>query len=186
MFTPFFRVNDNNSSAEGTGIGLTISKKLIEIMNGSINFVSKIGKGSTFWIEIPLIERVENQQDNLITNQSNKYLMFDKLEASVLYVEDNAAKVDKAEASSPNFSASVIGDGHAVKTPYRHQMPEAGLGSKVDAKTSRALTEDEEYAASQRRKLFVAIGLCGIFGLVLYLNFFKSGPNKKIDADFII
>ena len=103
MFTPFFRVNDNNSSAEGTGIGLTISKKLIEIMNGSINFVSKIGKGSTFWIEIPLIERVENQQDNLITNQSNKYLMFDKLEASVLYVEDNAANIRLMKSLTGNI-----------------------------------------------------------------------------------
>ena len=103
MFTPFFRVNANNSSAEGTGIGLTISKKLIEIMNGSINFVSKIGKGSTFWIEIPLIERVENQQDNLITNQSNKYLMFDKLEASVLYVEDNAANIRLMKSLTGNI-----------------------------------------------------------------------------------
>ncbi len=103
MFTPFFRIDANNSSAEGTGIGLTISKKLIEIMNGNINFVSEIGKGSTFWIEIPLIERVENQQDNLITNQSNKYLMFDKLEASVLYVEDNAANIRLMKSLTGNI-----------------------------------------------------------------------------------
>ncbi len=108
MFTPFFRVNANNSSAEGTGIGLTISKKLIEIMNGSVNFVSKIGKGSTFWIDIPLIEKTENQQDNIITNESTKNLMLDKLEASVLYIEDNAANIRLMESLTGNIDGLTL------------------------------------------------------------------------------
>jgi len=108
IFTPFFRVDANNSSVEGTGIGLTLSRKLIEIMNGSINFVSELGKGSTFWIEIPLIEKSENQQDNIITNESKKNLMIDKLEASVLYVEDNQANIRLMEALTGNIDGLTL------------------------------------------------------------------------------
>lgn len=111
IFTPFFRVDANNPSAEGTGIGLTISRKLIEIMNGSINFVSEIGKGSTFWIDIPLIEKSENQQNNIISNdskESKKSLMIDKLEASVLYVEDNPANIRLMQALTGNIKGLTL------------------------------------------------------------------------------
>ena len=111
IFTAFFRVNTNNPSAEGTGIGLTISRKLIEIMNGSINFVSEIGKGSTFWIDIPLMEKPEYQQDNIINNDSNepkKDLMIEKLEASVLYVEDNQANIRLMEALTGNIEGLTL------------------------------------------------------------------------------
>lgn len=53
LFTAFERL-DAVDNVEGTGIGLVISKHLIELMDGSIGIKSKRGKGSTFWIELPL------------------------------------------------------------------------------------------------------------------------------------
>jgi len=38
---------------EGTGIGLNITKSLVELMNGEIGFQSSEGKGSSFWIDFP-------------------------------------------------------------------------------------------------------------------------------------
>jgi signal transduction histidine kinase len=38
----------------GTGLGLTISQSLAELMGGSIGFISEYGKGSEFWLELPL------------------------------------------------------------------------------------------------------------------------------------
>jgi len=51
IFQPFNRLS-TDSTIEGTGIGLSISKQLIEMMNGSIGVVSKVNEGSTFWIEL--------------------------------------------------------------------------------------------------------------------------------------
>ncbi len=52
MFSRFFRAS-NVSNIQGTGIGLTIVKRYLDIMNGTITFESQIDKGSTFIVEIP-------------------------------------------------------------------------------------------------------------------------------------
>lgn len=53
VFEPFDRLGRESHSIEGTGIGLTISKQLIELMNGRISFHSEEGQGATFWIDLP-------------------------------------------------------------------------------------------------------------------------------------
>ena len=55
LFQPFERLSAKNSNIEGTGIGLVISKKLIEAMHGTIGVESEVRKGSCFWVEIPSI-----------------------------------------------------------------------------------------------------------------------------------
>ncbi len=52
LFEPFNRLDINPKKIEGTGIGLTISKKLTEMMKGTLNVQSEIGQGSTFCIEL--------------------------------------------------------------------------------------------------------------------------------------
>ena len=54
IFTPFTRLDMEGEAKEGTGIGLTITKNLMELMNGRIGFESTPGKGSTFWIDLPI------------------------------------------------------------------------------------------------------------------------------------
>ncbi len=53
LFTPFQRLNAAERGIAGTGIGLTISRSLVEAMGGQINVVSKPGKGSAFYIDLP-------------------------------------------------------------------------------------------------------------------------------------
>ena len=54
IFEPFNRLGRENRDVEGTGIGLTITKQLVEMLGGTIGLRSTPGQGSEFWISIPL------------------------------------------------------------------------------------------------------------------------------------
>jgi len=57
LFQPFNRLGRETSAEEGTGVGLALSKRLVELMGGSIGAHSTVGLGSVFWIEIQRAER---------------------------------------------------------------------------------------------------------------------------------
>jgi signal transduction histidine kinase/CheY-like chemotaxis protein len=63
---------------EGTGLGLSISHQLAELMNGSVGVSSVVGKGSTFWVKIPVeIEEANGQQiDNINAFQELKMVLY--------------------------------------------------------------------------------------------------------------
>lgn len=92
LFDPFDRLGAENSAIEGTGIGLTITKRLVDNMGGEITVDSVMGKGSTFWVEFPLSNQVvtlptldaDSEQEQSGTTAVGK----------ILYVEDNPANLD--------------------------------------------------------------------------------------------
>lgn len=57
VFKPFERFDVDSDFIEGTGIGLSISKRLVEMMNGSINFESELREGSFFYIDLPISDK---------------------------------------------------------------------------------------------------------------------------------
>ena len=83
VFEKFNQVDTSSTRRhEGTGLGLTITSKLVELMNGDIGVESEFGKGSTFWVTIEL----QNSG-----NQSNKKVApVDVTGARVLIIDDNA------------------------------------------------------------------------------------------------
>lgn len=56
VFRPFSRLGMEASKIEGTGIGLTISRQLIEAMGGRLDFESTLGEGCTFWVDVPIAD----------------------------------------------------------------------------------------------------------------------------------
>ncbi len=54
LFEPYFQSRVSAHNAEGTGLGLAISRRLVELMGGTMGCESEPGKGSLFWVEVPL------------------------------------------------------------------------------------------------------------------------------------
>lgn len=61
LFEPFNRLGEEQGNIEGTGIGLVISKNLVEHMGGRFGVKSHEGEGSTFWIEFPVLRTTSDQ-----------------------------------------------------------------------------------------------------------------------------
>lgn len=99
LFQPFNRLGAENGSIEGTGIGLTITRRIIEMMGGQVGAISEIGVGSTFWIELP---RSDMHADNpeLKTKTSGETAPLRHIDAAqqtVLYIEDNPSNIKLVE-----------------------------------------------------------------------------------------
>ncbi len=76
VFQPFNRLSAANTAVEGTGIGLTLSKKLVLEMKGDIGFDSQLDKGSCFWITVPL-KKTASQSKVLVHGKTHNVLYLD-------------------------------------------------------------------------------------------------------------
>ncbi len=95
IFKPFERLGGEDSGIEGTGIGLSISKKLIELMNGAIGLTSEIGKGSCFYFSLPVTDEPSVLKEKIDRNSSS--LETSQNVMTVLYIEDNPANLELVE-----------------------------------------------------------------------------------------
>lgn len=89
LFEPYNRLGREGSGVEGTGIGLVISRRLMEMMGGSLQAQSRAGAGSTFAVELPLAEGQAAPSAPPSTTSAALYR-----QRTVLYVEDNETNVE--------------------------------------------------------------------------------------------
>ncbi|MEN0036208.1 MAG: PAS domain-containing protein [Cellvibrio sp.] len=95
VFQPFNRLSAENTSIEGSGVGLVITKQLVEMMHGRLDFTSTEGIGTTFWIDFPMA--TEWNTDSIARHTSNKdytpAVLNVQRNCKVLYVEDNPTNI---------------------------------------------------------------------------------------------
>ncbi len=83
IFEEFTQANDSiEKSYGGTGLGLTISKKIVEILGGNLNMTSVLGKGSIFEIQLPLL--FDNSK-----LQEHSTIKFSNLELTAIIIDDD-------------------------------------------------------------------------------------------------
>ncbi len=72
IFDRFYQADSSESNEnEGTGIGLALTKELVDLYRGEINVESEIGKGSTFTVKLP-VSKVLFKEDEIVTVSSGK------------------------------------------------------------------------------------------------------------------
>lgn len=94
LYQPFNRLGQERGEVEGTGIGLVITRRLVELMGGTLGMQSTPGLGSTFWIDMARSVHAAGQDVVMLGNHLARQLKSRDLARTVLYVEDNPANMD--------------------------------------------------------------------------------------------
>ncbi len=99
LFQPFNRLGQESGDTDGTGIGLVVTKQLVELMGGVIGVHSEVGVGSTFWFELPL--SAESAIPAHLASDANPLVpamgTANITQRTLLYVEDNPANLALVE-----------------------------------------------------------------------------------------
>ena len=95
LFQPFNRLGAENSDIEGTGVGLTITRRIAGMMGGSVDVESEVGVGSTFWIELPIesLPEAELGYRQSAANNPTSTRHIDAPRHLMLYIEDNPSNL---------------------------------------------------------------------------------------------
>lgn len=98
LFQAFNRLGKETSGEEGTGIGLVVSKRLVELMHGIIGAESSVGVGSVFWLELSsgIDPRTEHIRAASITMAETPVSPVTRARL-LLYIEDNPANLKLVE-----------------------------------------------------------------------------------------
>jgi CheY-like chemotaxis protein len=97
LFQPFNRLGKEASAEEGTGIGLVMTKRLIELMGGTIGVDSSVGEGSVFWIELEVTSAPQLGLEAERAVPARPQAPDGTPLRTLLYVEDNPANLELVE-----------------------------------------------------------------------------------------
>ena len=95
LFTPFDRLGADRSTVEGTGLGLALSKRLVEAMHGTIEVASEVGRGTTLTIALPPATAPSADRDS--SGAVAAEAATPTRRGTLLYIEDNVANLRLVE-----------------------------------------------------------------------------------------
>lgn len=194
LFQPFNRLGQEGGKEEGSGIGLVLTKRLVELMEGRIGVHSVAGQGSTFWVDLPLAQSGPGPVVPVAAVPAIS------ASATLLYVEDHAANlalVGELIAHCPQVRLLTARDGESGVALARSERPDiivldinlAGSGSagvlallRADVRTAPipviALTAN---AMARDIERSMALGFYRYLSRPLELGRFCEAINSTLD-----
>jgi PAS domain S-box-containing protein len=155
LFQPFNRLGRETSREEGTGIGLVMSKRLVELMGGTIGVASTVGSGSVFWFELNAVSAPHLAADLAAPAAITRAPVQPGVALrTLLYIEDNPANLKLIEQlidRRPDMRLLVAGDGDLGIQLARANLPEVilmdiNLPGISGIEALKILSEDPETA----------------------------------------
>lgn len=151
LFNAFSQANSSTSRKHGgTGLGLSICKELAHLMNGSIGLDSEAGKGSTFWVKVPLsassdllpndnIDDVSLEGFNLLIVEDNYTF------AELLYNQASTWGMNCQVANNGEEALSLLRQNHQVGMTFDLISLDLAMPIMDGIETSKHIYEDERF-----------------------------------------
>ncbi|AQT60428.1 ATP-binding protein [Cellvibrio sp. PSBB023] len=127
LFQPFNRLGQEANAEEGTGIGLVMTKRLVELMGGAIGLDSVVGQGCVFWVEMDLTNTRVQDVGEVSDEPTKIYRQTNEEQHLLLYVEDNPANLMLVEdliARRPDIKLITARDGLEGVALARSALPD--------------------------------------------------------------
>ena len=105
LFQPFERLRAENTTVQGTGLGLALCKRLVEAMGGTIGAASTVGQGSVFWIDLPHAGDTQPTEPAASASAAAPLPIpaASLRPSTILYIEDNLANLDLVDRVLARF-----------------------------------------------------------------------------------
>jgi CheY-like chemotaxis protein len=131
LYQPFNRLGQESGGEEGTGIGLVVAKRLVELMGGAVGVESTVGEGSVFWFElVAAVEPALPIEGGETAAPEPAHLPEGAKPRTLLYVEDNPANLKLVEqiiARHPEMRLLTAVSGNSGIKLARNNQPEVIL-----------------------------------------------------------